>query len=119
MADSNQPNLDELMKMAQKMQKSMKSAHDELVQTLIRGEAGGGIIRITMNGEHRAIRTRLEKAFTEQDIEVMEDLITAAINDASDKIKRTAQDKMVGLSKELGLPEDFKLPEGEGGDEQA
>lgn len=118
MSDTNQPNIDELMKMAQKMQKSMKSAHDELVQLLIRGEAGGGLVRITMNGEHRAIRTRLEKSFTEQDIEVMEDLITAAINDASDKIKRAAQDKMMGLSKELGLPEDFKLPDGSQGDNE-
>src|SRR3990167_4562250 len=119
---ANQPNLDELMKMAQKMQTSMKSAHDELAAMRIKGESGGGVVKVTINGKHQCLRVRVDEDFLEKeicrcesgkgpDVEILEDLIAAAINDATNKVEKAAQEKMMGLSKELGLPEDFKLPE--------
>jgi len=111
---ADQPNLSELMKMAQKMQSSMKNAHDELQNLEIIGEAGGGMVKINFKGDHSANKTMIsDEAYdeaVEEGKEFLEDLITAAINDGKNKIGQASQSKMSGLTKELGLPEGFKLP---------
>jgi len=103
MADPNKPSIEDLMKTAQEMQKSMQKAHEELVRLETIGEAGAGAVKITINGEHDAIKTKIEPEAAD-DIEVLEDLIVAAINDANRKIKQVSQEKMMALSKDIGLP---------------
>ena len=103
MADPNKPNIEELMKTAQEMQKSMQKAHEELSKLETVGEAGAGAVKITINGEHDAVKTKIEPEAAD-DVEVLEDLIVAAINDANRKIKKASQEKMMELSKDIGLP---------------
>jgi nucleoid-associated protein EbfC len=104
---TDQPNLQDLMKKAKEMQERMKNAQDELSHMEIIGQAGAGMAKVTMNGRHEAIRTSISDEALKEKKEVLEDLITAAINDASRKIEKASQSKIVDLTKSMGLPADF------------
>lgn len=104
---TNQPNMKEMMEMAQKMQQSMKDAHEQLLKMNITGEAGGGMVKIVMNGRHDVKQVIIEPNAMAEGRTVLQDLIAAAVNDANRKVEKASQEKMLGLTKELGLPEDF------------
>jgi nucleoid-associated protein EbfC len=102
--------LSQLMKQAQEMQANMQKAQDELAKLEIEGEAGGGMVKIRMTCKHEVRRVALEDALLEDDKEMLEDLIAAAINDANRKIEQTVQDRMASLTNGLALPPGMKLP---------
>lgn len=105
--------MNKLLKMAQDMQSSMKSAHEELQKSEYTGSAGGDLVQITMNGRYQARKVVISDEAM-KDKEVLEDLVAAAINATVSQIEKGAESKMKDLSKALGMPTDMP---GMGGDE--
>ncbi len=99
-----------LMKQAQQMQEQMQKAQEELANMEVIGEAGGGMVQITMTGRHDVRRVSIDPSLAGDDREMLEDLIAAAINDAVHKIEAGTQDKYSGMASGLNLPPGFKLP---------
>ena len=110
--DINQ-NLGNLMKEAQKMQQRMQEAQEQLTQLVVEGKAGGKMVTITMNGRHDAIRAKINAALLDEDIEMLEDLVVAAINDAVRQVEKASKEKISQLTAGLNIPTDF-LKEDEG-----
>jgi len=102
--------LTDLMKQAQQMQERMQSLQAELARLEVTGEAGAGMVKVTLNGRHEARRVQIDASVAKEDLVVLEDLIAAAINDAVHRVERAQQDKMAGLTAGLGLPAGFKMP---------
>ena len=97
----------QLMKQAQQMQEKMKQAQAELSTLIVVGEAGGGIIKIEMNGQHIVQRTTLSPEFSNEPAAIQASLITAAFNDASQKIESSARGKIANMTAGLDLPKDM------------
>ncbi len=98
-----------LMKQAQKMQEDMKKAQAELATMEVEGEAGAGMVKVTMNGRHEIRRVNIDDGVMD-DKEMLEDLIAAAVNDAVRKIEQQSSDKMSGVTAGMNLPAGMKLP---------
>ncbi len=96
--------LDNIMKKAQEMQENLRKAQEELAKLEVKGEAGGGLISVTMTCRHDVKRIEIDDALLGDDKEVLEDLIAAAINDAVRKVEKTAQERMSGLASGLNIP---------------
>ncbi|ODN41834.1 YbaB/EbfC family nucleoid-associated protein [Piscirickettsia litoralis] len=102
--------LGNLMKQAQEMQEKMQKAQEEIAQMEVMGEAGAGMVKVTMTGRHDVKRVSLDDSLMEEDKEFLEDLIAAAVNDAVRKIETESKDKMGGMADGMNLPAGFKLP---------
>jgi DNA-binding YbaB/EbfC family protein len=94
-----------LMKQAQQMQANVEKAQQELALMEVTGEAGGGMVKITMTGKHDVKRVSIEDALFQDDKDMLEDLIAAAVNDAVRQVEKTSQDRMAGM-----MPAGMKLP---------
>lgn len=79
-------NLNNLMKEAQKMQKKMQDAQKELSDMSVTGESGGGLVKVTTNGRHEIKKVEINPNLMDEDVEMIEDLVAAAMNDAVRKI---------------------------------
>jgi len=99
-----EPNLTELMKKAQEMQKKMQWIQHELTSTEINGEAAGGIVAVVMNGRHEVKKVVISDEAWKEGKQIVSDLIAAATNDAVRKVEQVSQEKMMKLTKDLGLP---------------
>lgn len=97
-------NMQNLMRQAQKMQEDMAKAQEELESTTVEGVSGGGMVKVTMtcSGEIQGFKLARE-AVDPDDIEMLEDLILAAIKDAGAKAKEIKDDKMGGFGNLGGL----------------
>ena len=102
--------LGNIMRQAQQMQANMQKLQDEIAQMEMTGESGAGLVKVTMNGRHEAKAVRIDAGVLQEDKEMLEDLIAAAINDASQRIDQASKDKMATLTGGLNLPPGFKLP---------
>lgn len=102
--------LGNLMKQAQKMQEDMQKAQDELKNLEIEGQAGGGMVKVVMTGKHEVRKVQIEDSLLSDDKDMLEDLIAAAMNDASNKVEQLSKDQMSGLASGLNLPPGMKLP---------
>ena len=102
--------LGNLMKQAQKMQENLQKAQEELAHVEVSGAAGGGLVNVVMNGKHEVRRVSIDPAVMEEDKEMLEDLIAAAINDAVHKVEQTTQDRMSGMMAGFNLPPGMKMP---------
>lgn len=98
-----------LMKQAQQMQERMKKAQEELADVEVEGQAGSGIVKVTMTCAHQVRRIAIDPAAMD-DREMLEDLVSAAVNDAVRRVEETSQSKMSGFTSGLNLPPGFKLP---------
>ncbi len=103
-------NIGNLMKQAQAMQANMEKAQAELATIEVTGEAGGGMVKVTLNGRHEAKRVQIEPSVVSEDREMLEDLLTAAFNDAVHKVEARVQEKMASLMSGMQLPPGVKLP---------
>lgn len=107
-------NINALMQQAQKMQEqmqvSMKKAQEELAKTTVVGESGAGLVKVTMTGKHDVKQVDIAPDLLQEDKEILEDLIAAAVNDAVRKVETLTQDKMAGATAGMGLPAGMKLP---------
>ena len=103
-------NIGNILKQAQAMQENLQKAQEQVSQLTATGEAGGGMVKVTMNGKHEVARVQIEQALMTEDREVLEDLIAAAINDATHKVGAAVSEKMSGAMAGLQLPPGMKLP---------
>ena len=102
--------LGKLMKQAQEMQENMKKAQEELANMEVTGESGGGMVRVVMTGRHDVKRVSIDDSLMQDDKEMLEDLLAAAVNDAVRQVEATSQDKMSGMTAGMNLPAGFKMP---------
>jgi nucleoid-associated protein EbfC len=100
----------DLLKKAQRMQEDMKNAQERLAQEEVVGESGGGMVKITMNGQHLVKRVELDPALLGDDKDMLEDLLAAAFNGASQRVAEKAKENMAELTAGLPLPPGFKFP---------
>jgi len=104
-------NFGNMMKQAQAVQASMQKAQAELASIEVIGESGGGMVKVTLNGRHEAKRVQIEPAMLSgEERDMLEDLITAAFNDAVHKLEARVQEKMATLMAGVQLPPGVKLP---------
>ncbi len=103
-------NIGNILKQAQAVQENLKKAQEQVAQITATGEAGGGMVKVTLNGKHEAARVEIDKALLSEDKEMLEDLIAAAINDATHKVGVAVNEKMAGAMAGLSLPPGMKLP---------
>lgn len=99
-----------LMQQAQKMQEELKKAQEEIGKIEVVGEAGGGLVRVTMTGRHEARRVEIDRDLFKDDPEMAEDLVAAAINDAVNKVTEATEEHMSNATSGLKLPPGMKLP---------
>jgi DNA-binding YbaB/EbfC family protein len=99
-----------LMQQAQKMQDNLKKAQEELAETQVQGESGGGLVRIQMNGKRVVLKVSIDESLVKDDRDMLEDLVAAAVNDAVNKVNAIKAEKMAGLATGFEMPEGFKLP---------
>lgn len=102
--------LGNLMRQAQQMQESMQKAQAELADIEVTGESGAGMVKVMMNGRHEAKKVLIEPKLLGEDKDMLEDLLTAAINDAVRKVAARTQEKYSGLMSGMNLPPGMKLP---------
>ena len=98
-----------LLQQAQKMQQEMQKAQQELASMEVTGQAGGGMVSVVMNGQHAVKRISIDPSLVD-DVEMLEDLVTAATNDAVNRIRKASEQQMSGLTQGMQLPPGFKLP---------
>ena len=103
-------NIQGIMKQAQMMQKKMEEEQAKLAQEEVEGSSGGGMVKITLNGKFEMKKIALDKNLIDpEDVEVLEDLIVAAYNDAKSKIDAKMQDSMNAMTGGMNLG-GLKLP---------
>jgi nucleoid-associated protein EbfC len=104
-------NIGELMKQAQEMQAKMAEIQAQLETLEMTGAAGGGMVQLTLNGKGDLKKIKIDKTLlVPEEIEVLEDLIVAAFNDARTKVSAHAEQEMQKLTGGLQLPGGMKLP---------
>ena len=97
--------LGNIMKQAQAMQENLKKAQEELARVEVVGNSGGGMVKVTMTCRHDVKKVEIDDALmSEEDKEVLEDLVAAALNDAVRKVEQQTQEKMAGLAGGLNIP---------------
>jgi nucleoid-associated protein EbfC len=98
-------NIQKMMKDLQKVQGRMSQVQAELEATNFEAEAGGGAVKITLNGKGEIQQIKLKKeAVDPDDVEALEDLLMAAFREAKSKLDAASQERMGGLTKGLGIP---------------
>ena len=104
-------NLGQMMKQAQEMQARMAEMQAKLDQVEVTGAAGGGLISVSLNGKGELKRIKIDPSLVDRDeVEVLEDLIVAAFNDARAKADAASNAEMAKMTQGLPLPPGFKLP---------
>ena len=94
-----------MLKQAQALQAQLQEAQEELQQATVEGSAGGGVITVEMGGDRKLQRVSIDPdALDPEDHELVEDLVMAAVNEATDKLEALQQERMSGLTGGLGLP---------------
>ncbi|MDT8878579.1 YbaB/EbfC family nucleoid-associated protein [Halomonas saccharevitans] len=99
-----------IMKQAQEMQEKMQKAQEEVAKAEVQGEAGAGMVKVTMNGRHDVSKVDLDPSLMEEDKELLEDLLAAAVNDAVRKVEADSKTRMEEATAGLNLPPGFKMP---------
>lgn len=104
-------NLGQLMKQAQEMQGRMQAMQAKLAEVELEGAAGGGMVKVTVNGKGEMRKLRIDPVLVDpKEVEVLEDLIVAAFNDAKAKVEAHVAAEMRKLTGGLDLPPGLKLP---------
>ncbi len=99
------PNMNQLMKMAQDMSQKMQDQMDSIE---VEGNAGGGMVKVSMNGHRNILSTEISAEVVDpDDIEMLQDLVTAAVNDALGKVEEQLQGGMPAMP---GMPGGFSIP---------
>ncbi|EKD50207.1 MAG: hypothetical protein ACD_62C00609G0003 [uncultured bacterium] len=100
-------NMNQIMKQAQAMQKKLAKQQEELAGKEFEASSGGGMVTAKMNGTGTLLSVKIEKSVVDpDDVEMLEDLVVAAVNEAQSKISHEAQGDMMGMINQMGI----KLP---------
>ncbi len=104
-------NLGQMMKQAQEMQTRMAELQSRLAEVEMTGASGGGLVEVTLNGKGEMRKVKIDRSLMVPDeVEVLEDLILAASNDAKSRVEAHLAEEMGKLTGGLALPPGFKLP---------
>jgi DNA-binding YbaB/EbfC family protein len=104
-------NLGNMLKEAQKLQSRMTEMQAKLGDVELAGSAGGGMVTVTLNGKGEMRRVKIDPALADpNEVEILEDLLVAAFNDAKAKVEAHVQEEMGRLTGGLNLPAGLKLP---------
>lgn len=96
--------LSNIMKQAQAMQEHMRKVQEELAGLEVVGNAGGGLVSVTMTCRHDVRRVHIDAGLMQDEREVLEDLLAAAVNDAVRKAEKATQERMAGVTAGLNIP---------------
>ena len=102
-------NIAQLMQQAQKMQENMQRAQEELAGLEVTGNAGGGMVSVTITGRMECRKVRIDPSVMD-DPDMVEDLVTAAFNDAVNKANAASQERMGAATAGMPIPPGMKLP---------
>lgn len=98
-------NMQKMMKQMQKMQKEMQKAQEELAEKTVEGSAGGGMVTVIANGHKEILEVNInEEVVDPEDIEMLQDLVLAATNDALKKVDDITNETMGKFTKGMNLP---------------
>jgi len=92
------------------MQEKMQKMQEELANAEVTGQSGAGLVSIVMTGRHDVRRVSIDDSLLQEDKEILEDLIAAAVNDAVRKIEQSSKENMAGMTDGMQLPPGFKMP---------
>ena len=108
----NMGNMGNLMKQAQMMQERVAKVQEEIAALECTGEAGAGLVKVTLNGRHEVRRVEIDPSLfgPDGDKEMGEDLIAAACNDANRRLEAESKAKMESVTAGIPLPPGMKLP---------
>jgi len=100
-----------MMKQAKQMQEQMGSLQEEIAAVTVEGTSGAGMVTVTLTGKGEMTALKIDPSLAKEDeVEILEDLILAAHQDAKAKADQMMQEKTQELMGGLGLPAGFKLP---------
>ncbi|MFC3032334.1 YbaB/EbfC family nucleoid-associated protein [Pseudoalteromonas fenneropenaei] len=99
-----------IMKQAQMMQDRLQKAQEEIKSLEVTGEAGAGLVKVTMLGSHNVRRVEIDESLLEDDKEMIEDLLAAAVNDAVRRVADESQKRMEAVTGGMAMPPGFKMP---------
>jgi len=102
--------LGDLMKQAQQVQEKMQQAQKEAANVEVLGESGAGMVKVVMTGRHDVKSIKIDPTLLSEDIEIMEDMLAAAVNDAVRKVEDETKDMMSSVTGGIPLPPGFKMP---------
>lgn len=102
-------NIQDLMKQAQQMQEKMQEAQSELANAEVEGDAGAGMVKVVMTGQHDVKRVTIDSDLLNEEKEMLEDLLAAAVNDAVRKVEANNREAMSSMTAGMNIP-GFKMP---------
>lgn len=102
--------LGNMMKQAQQMQEKMQKAQEEIANLEVTAEAGAGMVKVTMTGRHDVKRVEIDPSLMDDDKDLLEDLVAAAVNAAVRKVEETTKERMEEVTKGMNLPPGMNLP---------
>ena len=98
-------NMNKLMKQAKKMQAKMEEMQEEMKDKTIEATAGGGVVKVVVNGSHEVLDLEIkEEAVDPDDVEMLEDLVLAAINEAMSKVQNMMDEQMGDITGGMNMP---------------
>jgi len=103
----------DIMKQAQKMQEKMQKIQDELADLQVEASSGGGMVTVVANGKQEVLEVRIDKQVVDpEDVEMLEDLVVAAVNQAMEKAQELANEEMGKAAGGMlgNMPGGFKMP---------
>ena len=104
-------NISQIMKQAKAMQEKMNELQQKVEKEEIEGSSGGGLIKLTLNGKYVATKISIDPSLMkESETDILEDLIIAAINDATKKIAENMNNQLGSISGGIDLPPGMKSP---------
>jgi nucleoid-associated protein EbfC len=104
-------NFGNMLKEAQKLQSKMAEMQATLGDMEVQGSAGGGMVQVTLNGKGEMRKVKIDRSLVDpEEVEILEDLIVAATNDAKVKVEAQVQEEMGKLTGGMNLPGGLKLP---------
>src|SRR5690606_7494578 len=102
--------MNDLMRQAQKIQEQLQKAQEDLAKAEVTGQSGAGLVQVVMNGRHDVKKVSIDPSLLQEDKEMLEDLIAAAVNDAVRRIEENNRQQMAGITAGMGMPPGFKMP---------
>ncbi len=98
--------IQKMLKQAQKLQQDMAKLQEELAQKTVEGSAGGGAVRVTVNGESRITAVKIDPSVMQAPVDagMLEDMVLTAANQALEAIKKMTNEQMGKLTGGMGLP---------------
>lgn len=98
-----------IMKQAQKMQADMQRVQEEIALMEVEGQSGGGMVKVLMTGKHEIRRVNIDDSLVGDDKDMLEDLVAAAVNDATHKVEEETSSRMGSVTQGMNIP-GMKMP---------